>query len=188
MSPFTGELLINRMPQRLEQEDFVRLYTEHEAAVRRCVYLWIGNWNDAQDVLQNVHLLLWRKSGHFRPGTSFLAWALRVAKLETRDYWKRKSRDRRVFSDEFFDLVSDDALAMSEDVEKRRIALRHCLDKLKQSHRELIKLRYDDNKKLQAVASEMGRTVDAVQKALARIRQSLFQCITNRISSQTNRS
>ena len=40
-------------------DDFVQLLTRYEPQIRGCVLMWVPNWNDAQDVTQQVSVALW---------------------------------------------------------------------------------------------------------------------------------
>ncbi len=45
---------------------------------------------DADDILQETNLVLWRKAGEFEAGTSFEAWSFRVAHFQVMDHRKRR--------------------------------------------------------------------------------------------------
>jgi RNA polymerase sigma-70 factor (ECF subfamily) len=166
------------MPHRDHDADsFVRLLTQHEPQLRSCVLLWVPNWNDAQDITQQVSVILWRKFEQYQPGTSFLAWALGIAKLEAKDYWRRQQPDRRLFTDEFVDAVAEDAVAMAEEVDHRRGLLKHCVDRLRPADRELLALRYERETAVVDIARQVGRSVEAVYKSLGRLRAALLECV-----------
>ena len=167
---------------REDGDDFVRLLARFEPQIRSCVLLWVADWNDAQDVMQQVSLVLWQRFDQFQPGTNFLAWAVTVAKLHAKDYWRRKGRERRLFSDAFIDVVAADAVAMTDELDERRGMLKHCVDRLKPAHRELLFLRYSHDASVDDIAGRLHRSADAIYKALARTRAALLDCVTRRIA------
>ena len=105
-----------------------------------------------------------------------------IAKLEARDYRRRKARERQVFSERFVELVAADAVAMAEEIEHRRSLLKHCLDRLKPADRELLSLRYQEEAPVPDIAARLNRSVEAVYKAAARLRTALVECVTRQIA------
>ena len=165
------------MPPQNNADRFVKLWTVHEPQIRGCILLWVPAWSDAQDVAQQVSLVLWRKFDQLQPGTSFLAWALAIAKLESKNYWKRQARERRLFSDRFVDIVAQEASVMVEDMDQRRNMLKYCIDRLKPPQRQMLLRRYLQDETVEEIARMMDRSVDSVYKAIARVRSSLLKCV-----------
>ena len=157
--------------------EFVRLLAENEPQIRGLVMILVPDWHDAQDVMQKVSVVLWRKFGTFRPDTNFLIWAMVVAKLEVKDYWKRKKRERLCFSDDFVDLVAVESESMASELDHRRRVLKVCLDRLKARDRELLTLRYYEGASIDAISTAVGRSCEAVYKALGRVRIALVDCV-----------
>jgi len=54
----------------------------------------------ARDVLQETNLVLWRRREEFAAGTSFAAWASKIAFFQVFAYRRDKGRDRHVFLSE----------------------------------------------------------------------------------------
>jgi RNA polymerase sigma-70 factor (ECF subfamily) len=163
-------------------DDFLRLWTRHEPQIRGRVLLWVPNWNDAQDVTQQVSFALWRKFDEYDRSRSFVAWAVGIARLEVKDHWRRKGRDQQLFSDRFIDVVADDATAMAEEIEHRRSLLKRCLDKLKPADRELLSLRYLHDQPVPDIAARLNRSVEAVYKSAARLRSALVECVSRQMT------
>jgi RNA polymerase sigma-70 factor (ECF subfamily) len=59
-----------------------------------------------------------------------------------------------------------------------------CIDKLPDAHREMLRLRYSDGLAIEAVASQVDRSVEAVYRALSRIRQAIHQCVTQTLAKE----
>ncbi len=162
---------------------FVRLLAQNQRRVYLYVLTLVPNPTEAEDVLQNTNLVLWREFDTFRPGTNFAAWACRVALNQVLAWRKKRSRDRLEFSEAFLEAVGREAEEMSEVLEGRTTALAGCLGKLPADHRELVRWRYTDGLPIEAVAERAGRTVDATYRALSRIRQVLHDCVTRSVAA-----
>jgi RNA polymerase sigma-70 factor, ECF subfamily len=160
--------------------EFVRLLTAHEPQIRGSIMILVPDWHDAQDIMQKVSVVLWSKFSTFQKGTSFLGWAMVIAKLEVKDHWKRKKRERMRFSNEFVDLVMHETESMAIELDDRRRVLQLCVSRLKPKDRELLKLRYYDGASIDDISSAVGRSCDAVYKALGRLRMALVECVRRR--------
>ena len=128
---------------------------------------------------------LWEKFEEYETGTDFKAWACRVAYYKVLEVRAGKQRGPLAFSDAFVDAVDSELTARSPETESRRSgALHTCLDHLSVKDRELIERRYQQGATTRQVADDVGRSRDAIYKALNRIHQSLFECIERTIEKE----
>jgi RNA polymerase sigma-70 factor (ECF subfamily) len=74
--------------------------------------------------------------------------------------------------------------AATLQLDDRRAALGHCIEKLGPKDRDLLARRFTDGATTQTTAEQVGRSVEAVYKALAKIRQSLFDCVTRTLARE----
>ncbi len=164
-------------------EEFIRILATHEARLRCYVLSLVSQWADADEVMQDVNVVLWQKFELFQPDTNFFAWACQIARFKVRDYRRKKSRERVVFSDELVDLLAEEAVVVAERVNDCQAALDGCLGKLKPDQRNLIHLRYNEDESIDDIAQSVGRTVEAVYKSLGRTRQVLHDCIKRKLQA-----
>ena len=142
----------------------------------------VGTGADAFDILQDTNVFLWEHRGDFAPGTSFKAWACRVAYFKTLAF--RRDSVRR--GEEFFreDILlhlaaqAPERFAESDD---RLEALKACLQSLKPADRELLMVRYSTPMSLAEFALRAGRSAPSVHTAICRIRGLLRQCVERRL-------
>ncbi len=132
---------------------------------------------DADEILQETNLVLWRKFEQFRPGSDFRAWAFQVAYNKVKAFRERRGRDRLRFGREVMDRLAAVAAATADDLPASQDALQECKEQLSQPDRDLIERRYEPGATVASVAAEVGRSVAAVYKAVVRIRRALFECI-----------
>src|SRR5262249_21450626 len=102
------------------------------------------------------------------------------------DFRKKRQRSRVHFSQAMLDRVAETAVehAATLQLDDRREALAGCLAKLSAQDRGLLARPFADGATTQASAAAVGRSADAVYKALARIRQALFDCITRTLAAK----
>ena len=55
-----------------EYRQFVVLFQKNEAALRCLVRSLLPSWNDVDDIMQEVSLVLWDKFADFDPDSNFL--------------------------------------------------------------------------------------------------------------------
>jgi RNA polymerase sigma-70 factor (ECF subfamily) len=169
-------------PERVDE--FVRLLGQNQRRVFLYVMSLVPNWNDAEEVLQNTNLVLWREFGQFQSGTNFTAWACKVAYHQVLAWRKKRQRDRLEFSDAFVDAVAAEAAAKSDALEERSKVLAGCIEKLPAGHRDLLRLRYSEGLEVEAIARQSEKTVDAVYRSLSRIRHALHSCVTKNFTQR----
>ncbi|HTU17615.1 MAG TPA: sigma-70 family RNA polymerase sigma factor [Gemmataceae bacterium] len=128
------------------------------------------------DVFQQVVLQALESAEHFREPEHLLAWALRAARHRAIDVLSK--RGARCLDQAVLEQLEQQWVAgRSEDLSSRLDALQHCLQKLPERARQLVRLRYEEGLSCTAVAQEVHRSVDAIYQNLSRIHRQLRQCI-----------
>lgn len=161
-------------------EAFLRLLTEHDRTFSIYVTGLVQPLQDAQDILQEGKIVMWRHFAKFTPGTNFVAWGRKILFHQILAY-RRKMKHRR------HSQLNEDVLVML-DVEMdsamrekrwldREEALRQCVTKLKPDQREVIEMRYRDEASIEKISRQSGKTEPAVYQLLFRLRKSLFDCV-----------
>lgn len=158
-------------------EAFVELLTLHQRRLYGFIYTLVPSQADAEDLLQQTSLILWRKFEEFDLGSDFAAWACRIARFEVLNHLKQKRRSRVVFNDELIarlaEIRNDRATVHSSD----RVALTDCVEKLPENDRKLIKLCYGSSSNIKAAAEALRRPAASVYTSLVRVRRALMDCI-----------
>lgn len=165
---------------KASQNPFVTALTDSQARLYGYVLSLLGDCDRARDLLQQTNLILWQKSEEWTPGTSFMAWAMRVAYFEVANYRRSCVREKLVFGGDVVDLIDHRATRDASTAPERQAALRECLKKLGPADRELIRLRYVEDRAVTTLASMMGRKSNTVAQMLRRVRAGLLDCIRRR--------
>ncbi|WP_283434589.1 sigma-70 family RNA polymerase sigma factor [Neorhodopirellula lusitana] len=166
-----------QQPETGPSDDFVRELTRTQNRLYGFVRCLLFDPKDVDDVLQDVNVVLLRKSGEFEMGTNFWAWASTVARFQVLTYCKRLGRDRLVFDDSLLELIALDVKEMESEIDDRMEVLQGCMEKLPTPQKQLLSMRYEPDSTLQMIADSLGRTVGSVRQALYRIRESLLGCV-----------
>lgn len=173
---------ITNDPERLEA--FIAEFSKAQRPLFLYILSLTGNANDAEDIQQDTNLVLWQKFDTFAPGTSFHAWASKVAYYQVLKWREGKGRYAAALDPTVMQLLTDDAQAMAETADARRDALRTCLTKLREVDRELIQQRYAPGNTGRAIAQQLGRPENSVYKSISRIRAALLACIEKTLNGE----
>ncbi|MGL4514545.1 MAG: sigma-70 family RNA polymerase sigma factor [Lacipirellulaceae bacterium] len=160
---------------------FIGCLTDSQGRLRAYLLAALGSYDDAAEVLQRTNLVLWRNAASFRPGSDFMPWALTLAKYEILSFYRDRSRDRLVFSQELAEQMMKAAESDPVELPSRQAALRECLKPLKGSPRRLIDMRYDGGQSIAEMARALGKSEASVKMQLMRVRRSLENCIQTRL-------
>lgn len=169
------------MPDHPPSEHFVRELTRGQNGVFAFILSLVGNPDAARDILQETNLVLWRKSGEFREGSNFMAWAVTVARWEVLAWRRDHARDRHVFNDDLLDTLTEESAEAADDPDEKQRAFEACLDGLPLHQRELLDARYAPGGSVQDIASSRGQSAGALSVTLSRIRKALADCITKKL-------
>lgn len=164
--------------------DFLRLLSRHERRVKAYILALVPNWADADDLYQETNVRLWEQFADYDPQKDFGAWACTIAYYMVLAYRKKASREKTRFSQTFVRVVAEDVAATSHEVDLRYHALQHCLQKLTERHRNLLRRCYSGADTLKVIAEQTGRSVAALYKALSRIRHSLHECVEKNLPEE----
>ena len=63
-------------------EVFVKKFAHYEGDLRRFVRSLLPNWTDADEVVQQTAIVIWRKFDQFDQETNFIKWACVISRFE----------------------------------------------------------------------------------------------------------
>lgn len=172
-------------PLSAKQHRFFPLFTQNQRRIFAYIYTLAPNRVDAEDLLQETSITLWEKFDEFQPGTDFTAWACRIAYWKVCNARKKNARSKMTFSQPLVDELADKLQTMQPNLDARHEALATCIEKLPQRDRSLILARYQPDGAVSTLAEQTGRTLQAIYKALTRIRRVLFDCVNREMEAKT---
>lgn len=165
-------------------EEFMELCSSHQRQLLGYIFTLVRNMDDAEDLLQQTSLILWRKFDDFQSGTDFMRWACSVAHLEVLSFLRRKQRDSLHLDEQLLMQLADTRLGRAKLYERYREGLRQCRERLAEADRELLLLCYGGTLSTKEVAVKLSRSTDSIYHSLQRIRRALFDCITRAVAQE----
>ena len=143
----------------------------------------LGNVDDAEEVVQESGLVLWKKFHEYQPGTDFIRWACQIARFQSLKVRARRFRGPQVFSNEFLAMVAAAAEERSQaELEARQKAISQCMQELRAADHDLISRRYGKSRSTREVAEALHRSVQGTRRSLQRIREILAKCVRRKLS------
>jgi RNA polymerase sigma-70 factor (ECF subfamily) len=163
---------------------FLRRFTAHEPAIRAHVRRLVPTRADADDVMQEVSVVLWEKFATFREDADFRAWAFGVARFEVLAWLRDRSRDRLVLDENVVAKIAEETTADEPKLERQREALEECMKKVPGDQRALLMQAYQPGASIQEVAQASGRSTTGFYQWLHRVRRMLLDCIRRAMSQE----
>ncbi|WP_428305688.1 sigma-70 family RNA polymerase sigma factor [Lacipirellula sp.] len=163
-------------------EDFVTKLTLCQPALQVYVVGLTPCRGDADDVLQEVNLALWRKRSQYKRDQDFNAWAFGFAILELRNFRSRSAKSRLWFSDTTIQELAVDWPQEATFAQDRRDALAGCLMRLGEYDRAVVAAFYGRGARAEEIAVETGAPPSRIYRTLTRIRSLLRDCVRRSLS------
>ncbi len=163
--------------------EFLSLFLKHQADVRAFIGSLVRDRHARDDVFQEVALTLWEKFRDYDRARPFGAWARGVAAKKVLQRWEKAGRSAQPFAPATIQAILDAYERTEARADVMGEAPERCLDDLPEKSRRLLALRYDEGLTLGEVARRVGSTLDAVHKALARLRTRLQECVEQRLAA-----
>ena len=157
--------------------DFIELMTEFQPRLYGYILSLAGSPDAANDVLQDVNIVLWKQSSQFEPGSNFKAWSFRIAHFQYMAYRQKRLREKVLFSDELISRLATEAKDVDDAFEQRSMLLERCLERMPHRSREIIRLRYADEMNVTQMAEKFQRKSNAIYQILFRARRWLIDCV-----------
>jgi RNA polymerase sigma-70 factor (ECF subfamily) len=161
-----------------DQDRLLLLLLAHRAMLLGYITSIVREAHLAEDVFQNVALIVLNKGHQVSNEEQFPGWARKVARLEALSALRKQKKAPRLLDQAVLELLEDhwragDAVSESAAAE----ALRGCLEKLSPRARRLIELRFVQNLSGKALAANLAQPVNTVYVSLSRIYRVLSSCI-----------
>ena len=169
-----------------EKAAFDRVIREHQPQITRLVrrlLAWPGESSAVDDVVQEVFLTAWVKRDQFRNESSRATWLNRIAINKSRNFIRHQTTWRRVM-DQFATLVSGKSPQGASDNQEKlspeQERLRWAINRLKAADREIVVLRYLEERSPDEIAEMTGKKRNTIDARLSRARKRLKELIEQR--------
>jgi RNA polymerase sigma-70 factor (ECF subfamily) len=161
------------------REDAFSLFFTHRAMLRAYLHVMLRDRDLVDDTLSDVAVEVARCWDAYDPTLPFGPWVRGVARRLACKRLRGRHRVQLGLPDDVLDSLGEamdqlgDRLVL--DAQKRQ--LRWCVEGLSSGNRELVRLRYFEELRLEAIAERSGRSMGALYTAFSRIHAALLRCM-----------
>ena len=138
---------------------------------------------DAQEVVQETAVALWKQIDRYDPSQPFTPWACRFAANKAKEHLRKQGRWKGFLDEDVAAMLLTRREQIAPELDRRVEPLRDCLGELPSHNRTLVEKYYFDQVPVEAIASQLDRSTAALYKSLQRIRASLMECVNGKLAS-----
>ena len=91
--------------RRLEDASFQEMIHEHNDYLLQLSYLYVKDWNAAEDIVQEVFIQYWMKSAQFRERSSLRTYLTRMTINRCKDYLKSWRYRTQIVTNVFTEII-----------------------------------------------------------------------------------
>lgn len=154
-----------------------QLYEDYYGVLMGVCLRYANDRNDAQDILHDGFIKIYRNIGKYQPGTSIVAWMRRIMVNTAIDYYRKQTRRRTEDIDQAFDIQTSMPNAVSQ-IGAREIM--ECIQKLSPAYRAVFNLYVIEGYAHKEIADILGITESTSRSNLVKARIKLKAMLTIR--------
>ena len=168
------------------REAFSRLVVEHHSGLRSYVGSLGVATSSVDDIAHEALLVAFRK--YVVEGEridNFCGWIRGIAKRVLANDRRKSVRRYAILNETVteFLISRDPADDLSEDEERqrRRQALRHCMQSLSEQNRQIVTARYHNESAAKSIGEELDMKPEAIRQRLLTARRALRKCVAKKL-------
>ncbi len=179
--------LVKLALERGDQRAYAELMGRYKDTVYFMLLKMVNNKDDAEDLAIEAFGKAFKRLHQYTPNYAFSTWLFKIATNNCIDFIRKNrlnmlSIDKPMKDEEGGELtldIRDERSDPEENVIKKQkeVHLRAIVDKLKPRYRQLVHLRYFEEKSYEEISQEMSLPVGTVKAQLFRARELLFQVL-----------
>lgn len=143
-------------------------YAEYRGKIEKYVAQKITLKVDVDELVQQTFINCIKQIHIFLGCSSLSTWMLAIAHHEVADYYRKKYAKKALLTIPLPAVVQDFSAPDRHETTELVVTV---LNKMKASSREILLMKYVDRKRVEVIASELGKTVKSVESELFRARK-----------------
>ncbi|MCY2968857.1 MAG: sigma-70 family RNA polymerase sigma factor [Planctomycetota bacterium] len=169
------------------QDLFEILIREHADMLMTYLRSVVRDPGMADDLFQETTITAWRTIDRFDRTRPFGPWLRGIARMLVLSARRGVNRLPRLCDEETLlrieDRMSEVQKLPGDTLDDKLIALRDCLDRLPETYRGAVDLRYQEELLPAEIVERLGVNAETVKKRLQRARCLLLECLGNKLST-----
>ena len=173
------------------RDAFAELVRLHQQAVRWSIARMVSDPTTMDDLAQEVFVRAYQSVSTFREDSGIRSWLLGIARNVTKEYIRsairQKERERGLLAIQVANWQLDQLDGQEVDESESKNLLRHlreCIELLAPESQLAVQEHYFENRTLEAMASDRGRSAGSLRMLMLRVRKALGKCIRKKSKGQ----
>ncbi|MHC4113130.1 MAG: sigma factor [Planctomycetota bacterium] len=108
------------MHQDRRKQIFTKLLRENQSRIHMYIRVFVPHWADADDILQETAMVMWRKFDTYVIGSNFAVWGIRIARNFVMKLNQRRFDKRIRFSSDIVRLLQESAVMDADEQDDDR--------------------------------------------------------------------
>ena len=173
------------MDREAENKEIAVFWAQSQPRIAAFISSLVSNFQDADDILQNVAVITVEKFEEFDRNRSFSAWANGIARNLILKYYSGKGKKGVTLGidaiQRIVQVYEKESRGIHDQKESLEKALKKCLARLKGKWKKIVDMHYMDEFSPTRIAQQLGMTRNNVFVSLHRARLSLKKCVEREI-------
>ena len=168
--------------RNLDQERYSEIIERYQGKLFAYIYRLMGSYNEAQDLLQDVFIKVYRNLQSYDSTRKFSSWIYRIAHNEAVNYIKRKTLKRFIPWEDIastkdkLEMVSSEERADNAWLRKEvREEVNLGMDRLPLKYKQVLALRYYSDKSYEEISEILGKPINTVGTLISRAKKKLSE-------------
>ena len=156
---------------------FEYLFDRYRDAIHRLFLQRTGSTEDADDLLQETFIKVYMNLHRYSPEYTFGQWLYTIARNTFIDYVRKRQDDLSI--DEKFSSPASTTPTPEESVinSQQRLQIEHCIARLPENYRTLIRMRFFDEYSYEEIAVKLSLPLGTVKTQIHRARERMCRLI-----------
>ncbi len=179
-----GDNALIKMVQKKNHRAYKEIVRRYQNKLFSYLYRLAGNKEEAEDLLQNVFVKVYKNIKRFDTKRKFSSWIYRIAHNEAVNFLKKRGQKRFVSLEDIettkdkLETVSPAKSPIDAWISKElKKEMRTALDKLPGKYKEVLILRYFSDKSYEEISEILEKPVNTIGTLLNRAKKKLLQII-----------
>jgi RNA polymerase sigma-70 factor (ECF subfamily) len=163
------------------QEEMASLILQHRKVLFAYILAIVRQHHTAEDVFQEVSLVLIRRRDELGPIRNFWHLAREIARRQALGAIRKPKQEEHVLSNEALDSIDRGFDRIFDESELRRKALTACVEQLPTFWQKITRMRYWSNLPVNKIAEMEKRSANTISVTMNKIRLRLADCVKDRM-------
>ncbi len=171
-------------PNNSLTERYLELLMSSERQIYAYLLTLVPNHNDADDLLQETIMTMWRKFEEYNPGYDFASWGVGIARNKYYEFRRKNLKMNIVFKQELVELLDMEAEPLVRQADTRIEHLKKCVNKLEDTDKVLLNLKYKQGLTVREISGRIGKSIQSIYRSMVRITGLLNRCIRRSLAEE----